>query len=53
MKKILFSMALLWAATVYANVPIENTIKKNEGVEIKVISSIPSGIEGLNITVLQ
>lgn len=52
MKKILFSMALLWAAA-YANVPIENTIKKNEGVEIKVISSIPSGIEGLNITVLQ
>lgn len=53
MKKILFSIALLWAATAYANVPIENTIKKNEGVEIKVISSAPSGVEGLNITVLQ
>lgn len=53
MKKILFSIALLWAATAYSNVPIENTIKKNEGVEIKVISSAPSGVEGLNITVLQ
>lgn len=53
MKKILFSIALLWAASAYANVPIENTIKKNEGIEIKVISSAPSGVEGLNITVLQ
>lgn len=53
MKKILFSIALLWAATAYSNVPIENTIKKSEGVEIKVISSAPSGVEGLNITVLQ
>lgn len=53
MKKILFSIALLWGAIAYSNVPIENTIKKNEGVEIKVISSAPSGVEGLNITVLQ
>lgn len=53
MKKILFSIAFLWAAIAYANVSIENTIKKNEGVEIKVISSAPSGVEGLNITVLQ
>lgn len=53
MKKILFSIALLWGAIAYSNVPIENTIKKNEGVEIKVISSAPSGVEGLDITVLQ
>lgn len=53
MKKFLFSVIVLWGVVAYANVAIENTIKKTEGVEIKVVSSTPSGVEGLNITVLE
>ncbi|PAF53715.1 hypothetical protein BKH42_04240 [Helicobacter sp. 13S00482-2] len=53
MKKVLMVFLCISLSLLYANLPIEKTIKEDQGIDIKVIDSVPSGIGGMNITILE
>ncbi|MDO7253266.1 hypothetical protein [Helicobacter cappadocius] len=52
MKKTLVFL-LISFCVLYANLPIEKTLKEDQGIDIKVIDSVDSGVDGLNITTLE